>query len=1093
MNKYNITLCLVFLAPDWAFGEINIKNRNLFSKHIEHYQLDEADLHALASSAGNVYGEDITPDNIASISLGASIFTNVGQFNNTPIFDLGALLNDGRLDKQPGSGTESYSINFSTSTKKKTESEKTQSDYSASLQLGGWKAKGGYAQDDAWNKSSVSAASALYAFQVNNNYMKLYPMDGDAYQEWSSYLVGADITEADFNYYVTGCPFNQSSSVGVINLDKVRAYSGAGGTGANTNSPRAHYQAIVLMEKCYAALNNQYNSQTQGSDRDTTLASMYKLSNNINTSIKYFYNKYGEAFVTSARAYRMVKGAVTLSSSTESDNVEWMKSGTLALSYSGWFAGADAKYSLKQLGNTSNAFSIQNVVGSAETIPDLSIDLNSYTTSLVAMVQAAIANSSASTVLPSLQLQSRAPELPDPRPLKDNPYIPTKDDPVLMYEAYKEKLSNVKNDWTNPAEEATDKVGSAIDKIKGYLGEAASNLFSSNDSAQENTEKLVAAVGVQRPGLPKAGQNGEELISNNVQNSLLAASEEQHAKTTLANSKNRSKKPKVLGHGLLKRLKWESKKLRQYGLALKRKERKKNKDTVVTNLATAQDNKIQFPNSRVYGFDASPTSAVLSGLRFSPDLPSDGFKGFPVSAFLMGNLNRYRNVLTYLNFMHSYSISGLKDKDVFDNFSKFMQYFDGFVSDEVTKALASGADMSEETYNSIISGNLSGKLEGGVNSGYDITQTELYKYMGGSPQYKYITALAEIPFIYKTITHGARGYIPLIPGSCKYDDYPNNNHALDSKIKMLRYTAIDNEPVVYDQPPSIFGPGSPAKYQTRFHCSSGKQVDFDTNMIGLYRDASYSPVFPVFKYGAELPDKPRLVFMQVYGNATLIYGYNRTIVPGISLVNSDSGAEHISLSGFQPPVNVAEISDDFLDDFWSHEPGYTYNNVEKDSDYHMGAEWGWSLDFYNSSDSSLENADKNEVLSIHAYSPTCTGQWVDCPEMLLSNSEANYTGMRQGRTPMFSDDGMRSLPLIYTFDALKKKRTTYGDVSSDSTYLFLLPIRNEWLSDAAKSMSFSYGVGSTVESIFAGSGAGQPVNNAYTRAIVQNYVPPPVK
>jgi hypothetical protein len=1082
---YTILKAIFLVAsifPGLVQADISKLHKKVFKEHINHYQLDEADVHALVSSAGGAYGDDITPEGIASLSLGASLFTNVGQFNNTPIFDLSALLNDGRVDKLPGSGVETSSFSFSTSTSKHTESDKAQNDYSASLQFGGWKAKGGYAQDNASNKSNVTAASALYAFQVGNSYMRLYPQDGDTYQEWSSYLVGGDITEVDFNSYVPGCPFNQYSTNNVITLgNDIRAYSGMGGAGSNTNSPRAHYQSIVLMEKCFSALSAQYGVQAQGADRDATLASMYRLANNINSSIKYFYNKYGEAFVTSTRAYNMVKGSVTLSSSSDADNTEWMKSGSVALSYSGWFAGADAKYAFKQLHNTSNAYSIENVVGNAETIPNLSMDLNSYTTSLVAIVKAAIANSSATTQLPSVQLQLRDPVLPDPRPLKDNPFIPDeKKLKIESYADYKKHIDEVKNDWTDPAEAVGGKIGEYYERLKNWIGPAGSAELNSGASAQQNVENLVAAVGGQRPGLPGLGPDGEELIANNVQNNFLAANEGQ---SQLASTKvsRQGGDLDVSGKKLLKRLKWESRKLKQYGVALRKKERAKQKKALPTILAEAGDNKIQFPNSRVYGFDATPTAAVLSGLRFSPSLPSDGFKGLPVISFLMGDLTRYRNVLTYLNFISAYSISGLKDKDVLDDFRKFMQDFDAFVTGQITKALVSGGDMSIDAYSSIMSGYVTGKLSGGASAGYDESKTTLYKVMGSLPQYKYIRALADNPFIYKTLSRGARGYIPLVPGGCKYDSQPNDDHRLDSKVKMLRYDSIISEPVVGGLLP---------RYITKFHCSSDKQVDFDTSIISLYRDATFTPMFPVFKYDSGSAETPRLVFMQVYGNATIVLGYQRAIVPEAI----DSLVSDLSLSGFQPPASVSDISSAMLEDYWLNESGYAYKNVRNESVADMPAEWGWSINYVNNTNSSLTSARENEVLTLQSPVPVCVGQWVGCPEMIMTAHETFASGMHQVKNPTFSNTGMTSLPLVSTYDAVGKKiLTPYNRVRSDSTYLFLLPIRDEWLSDDAKSLSFSYGIGSTAQSIFAGSGDNQPVNNAYTRAIVESFVSPPTK
>lgn len=1042
-------------------GEIRPEQKRMFSAHIEQFQLDEADLHALAVTAGNAFGDDITPDGISSLSLGATIFTNVGQFNNTPIFDLGSLRNSGRVDQQPGSGNESYSIQYSTSTQKNSESDKTQQDYSGSLKFGGWKVTGGYAQDNAWSKTSLSAASALFASQLGFSSMRLYPQDGNTYQEWSSYLIGEDITEADYASYVPGCPFNPTASAAPIKLsDNIQPYSGMGGTGANTNSPRAHYQAIVLMEKCFTILNNQYKAQSGGVERNQMMASLYRLANNINASIKFFYNKYGEAFVTTVRAYSMIKGTVVMASSSNSRMDEWLKSGTVALSYSGFFAGADAKTQLKQLHSASSAFNAQSVTASSQAIPNLAIDLNAYTTALTNLVKDAIANSNTSAALPSVTLQTRDVVLPDPRPLRDNPYIPqSKDDPVLNYDKYVDQLNAVKKEWTNPAEQATDAIGSGLTKLKDWIGSSSSSEISHDRSGQENMENLAAMVSGNRPGIPEPQANGEELIIDAVQSSLAPPAVNSNALSIHEKGSN-SKKP-LLGAALLKLLKSESLKLHQYGKHLKRIQKTNSRGMGAQAVAANQDNKIQFPNSRVYGFDATPTAAVLSGLRFYPDLPSDSFRGYPIAALLMGDLNRFRNVLTYINFMHSYSVSGLKDKDLFDNYKKFMVDFDAFVSDTVTKTLQSGSDLSLEAYNAILSGYISGRLAGAESPPvFDITKTTLYKQMGSTPQYSYIRALTDSPFIYKTISKGARGYIPIIPGSCMIDDNKAIDHSKDMQMKSLVYSNI------YLQ-----------EWGTIFGCSAGRNISFDTNKVSLYQDSLFSPVFPVFKYEATRPLNPKLVFMQMYGNATLIYGANRTITPS---TGAPSGGTGINLSGFQPPSNVNEITPENLDLFWSNEAGYYYENVKKQGASHLGAEWDWSLYFQESASASLETAGQNEVLTLRALSPN---PYVP--------ADFGSPGMTTSGRPMFSDVHMSVMPLIRTSDAVDKlTKTTYEGVDPEMTYLFLLPIKEEWLTDDAKSLSFNYGIGTTVQSIFGQTGDYQPVNNSYSRAVIQNFVPP---
>ena len=231
----------IFLVAPCSQGNPNspLIGKGSFPVHRAIYGMSSQELTNYASALGDTYGTPITPENIKSMSLGARVWGSASDFDNTPIFDLGAKYVNDLVDLNPGAGKAGYFITVDATTNKTNSELLLKADFGVSARVIGYSGSLGYAHDESTARSSLHGSANVHAVQYKTNQIDLGVQDGNQYKDLSAYLLGDIWTSKTFDYYAPGCV-----------TPKIDTFSGAKIYDGNLiNSPAEHYAAIVAMER----------------------------------------------------------------------------------------------------------------------------------------------------------------------------------------------------------------------------------------------------------------------------------------------------------------------------------------------------------------------------------------------------------------------------------------------------------------------------------------------------------------------------------------------------------------------------------------------------------------------------------------------------------------------------------------------------------------------------------------------------------------------------------------------------------------------------------------------------------------------------
>jgi hypothetical protein len=202
-----------------------------------HAAMDDEDFERYLLTAGR--GSPITPETIKSLSVGSGINSAQSTYNLRPIFDLGRLKEDSRLNVDTTRSQQKTLLRITSSKAASTSAEQFGLDVSASGSIGGEfggaKAAAAYHHASARRGTQSDGTVSVQMVSANtNNIVSILGSGFSGSENFTGYLIGTKLTDELLRGYVSttestptglcgGKPYTTSVSVSRYKLRRRRA------------------------------------------------------------------------------------------------------------------------------------------------------------------------------------------------------------------------------------------------------------------------------------------------------------------------------------------------------------------------------------------------------------------------------------------------------------------------------------------------------------------------------------------------------------------------------------------------------------------------------------------------------------------------------------------------------------------------------------------------------------------------------------------------------------------------------------------------------------------------------------------------------
>ena len=583
----------VVRAFDLDQPDLELSAKNLAAKHRSW---------GLRSSNG---ANHISPENVKTMPLGAALYTTSSLFDRRSIFDMGALRTGSLIPNLNGQSESGITSKISSKSGKDSKSEKFTMEFGASARFGGWQGSVAFKHDQASEDTKMegSAKASIYSYVTNT--LRIEPQRGQNFLELRGALRGKDLASTDFDYYVKtesslvdGLPYQK-----IVRLNPVNYTNGP----AAGFSPRAHIQALIKLIDTFAALGDQYHQFASNQKaQQNILLDMFKLKNAIQASIKFFYDGYGDAFVTEVSGYSEVEGYGILKEESGSKNFERNNAGTLTAGYNSFLGGAEASTSVGNWLKESSAYGASSIDAGAGEFPANGRDLGAYIKAIQEQMTALMKNTSTSAVIPAAQITPSFPTAPKLRDWRDDPFSPPDMKEFKDYDAWvasREGFRDTKA-WTKPK----------------WLQEKWKNEPANNALPAEAARDLVnnqlngQASRQQTTEIERVSSLSESLVE-----SVLEIEVRERANTVgvkgvnAGSSKSQAQKEAIYGHAIYQRINQELSDMKKYGkqlIAQQKKVAKQTENSMPLGNGEATGNEMYLDKMMVSNFKALPYTTV---------------------------------------------------------------------------------------------------------------------------------------------------------------------------------------------------------------------------------------------------------------------------------------------------------------------------------------------------------------------------------------------------------------------------------------------------------------------------------------------------
>ncbi len=402
--------------------------------------MDDEDFERYLLTAGR--GTAITPETIKSLSVGSSINSAQSTYSLRPIFDLGRLKEDGRLNVDTSRSQQKTVLRVLSSKEASTSADQFTFDVSASGSIGGeWGgAKGAAAYHHASahrNSKSDGTVSVQMVSANTNNIVSILGSGFSGSENFTGYLLGTKLTDELLSSYVAT---TESTPTGICGGKpyttsvKVSRYKLA------DSDPYANIQILSRMESVFADLKAQHEICADASIRPVLVRQMVELRGKIESAIADFYAANGDAFVSQTTSMNQAIGSGKLSFRTADGNTESTNGGSISAQYQSLAGGVGGSTTLQFYKQNGWAKALTDVQVQAEAMPAGVAD----TTAWVSSIQNMLKDQGSSLVPPMGNLpKDPGVKLPDPVGKKHDEEVPP-DTAFTSYDQWKQYLADKK-------------------------------------------------------------------------------------------------------------------------------------------------------------------------------------------------------------------------------------------------------------------------------------------------------------------------------------------------------------------------------------------------------------------------------------------------------------------------------------------------------------------------------------------------------------------------------------------------------------------------------------------------------------------------
>ncbi len=1086
----------------------------------------------LRSSAGSVSSGMpgpylISPDSIKTMPLGASIWASSSLFARRSIFDMGVLRGLSLIPNLQGSTESGLASKVSSRVDKNSNSEKFTLDVGTALRLGGFQASIGYKRDTATEKTSMGGKATASVYNYATNSFRIEPEQGSFYRELKGALKGASLggkasgdTQVDPNEIlkyinITEVKVNPSDSADPStykHITFVKVYDGK-----SDMSPRAHIQALSLLENYFTELRQQYKAysiHTPISNEyikasQSLLIDLYELKDKINGSIKEFYVNWGDSFVSEITGYSEVQGQGQLVQKSGNANSEVNNAGSLTAGYSNFIWATETNASFSDWAKNASAYGASEISTEIYQRPNNGVDLSGYNTALIGWLNTALKENGNAAALPAVAIQPTLPKLPTTRPWQDDPFAPPKE--VKEWKDWKESREAFKNskfvsvpDWLKklkeekgepPADNPEDVRVDLVENLNGGDGRRRDNSI----SVAEIERRLAALDDIAANSLNREAANSKRYPASDSLSEDYKKLKQEFRFLKAAGMKQRA----------ADRLAWSKLKYVSFPV----------EQSVVSMAATSDDsdNELFMDKMLVSGFKTLPFTTVLEALRPNLDIPASGNREvdpFVNTSVLLAVLNRFNTIDTYVNFINSIPESGLQRTSIPAEFHRFVSHLQDEVMKLVQGSISSGQDVRSAEVALLLSSQYSGLSSDGKTR--EPRKTELFKYLKNNlDYYNYIYQIATNDDYFFVINRAPGGYLPLARRNARY----GGGYCVPSISQIGQFDIS----TTYNSQPRYLGD------------SNCEEVNASTDIPRLLAGKPQTPLYPLFIYAEKT--QPMLNFVQFVGGSRLVIGRDITLVPPVvgdltaipkqGIPTADAGI--LGSMGYKtnllgdPALLKRFIADQCINAYPCFSDQRLLQPATLNAFLPSDISWNYSLWFQDNEEFSIENYEQNQILiarigmyaapqkllertlsgendyfgrgatplcSTNSYCPVLTYQFM-VPYSYQVNYSLNNWGLGKVSPPpkdsyLAWSDGIKDLD-----NNFKVSKVSLFDVgnSSGTNYtgglLMLYPITNDML-EGSGSAGFTYSSGSSPKDIFNQDDAGNsPFDAGFTRALLQ--------
>lgn len=352
-----------------------------------HASMDEEDFDRYLLTAGK--GTPITPETIKSLSVGSGINSAQSTYNLRPIFDLGRLKEDSRLNVDTTRSQQKTVLRVTSSKAASTSADQFTLDVSASGSMGGeWggaKAAAAYHHASARRNTQSDGTVSVQMVSANtNNIVSILGSGFSGSENFTGYLTGTKLTEEQLRSYVAT---TESTPTGVCGGKPYTTSVKVSQYKLSDTDPYANIQILSRMESVFADLKAQYELCADASIRPVLVRQMTELRGKIESAIADFYAANGDAFVSQTTSMNQAIGSGQMSFSSKDGNAEAQNGASLSAQYQTLAGGAGGSATVQFYKQNGWATALTNVQVQAEAKPAGVADTTAWVSSIQSMLK----------------------------------------------------------------------------------------------------------------------------------------------------------------------------------------------------------------------------------------------------------------------------------------------------------------------------------------------------------------------------------------------------------------------------------------------------------------------------------------------------------------------------------------------------------------------------------------------------------------------------------------------------------------------------------------------------------------------------------